>query len=71
MKINKYICGFCRNNGKTFISSRKGLRKYLADKHIRASALRAIWIQSDDTTVGHYKHQDWWIVEEFTNEPRK
>ena len=65
MRINKYICGFCRNKGIEFISSRKGLRKHLVDKHIRANALTATWKQSDEKTIGHYEHPDFWIVEEF------
>lgn len=63
--IKKFICGFCRDKGKSFVSTRKGLRKHLKENHIRANALAATWIRGDDKTSPHYEHPKWWITEEW------
>jgi hypothetical protein len=67
MIINKFECGFCKDQGKRFVSTRKGLRKHLVNEHIRANSLSATWVQSDSGAgiPGHYQHPKYWIVKEF------
>lgn len=53
MKINKYICGFCKNKENRFVGTRKGLREHLR-QHVRNHFANI---------PNKGGRQNWWIVE--------
>lgn len=61
MIVHKFTCGFCKDKGKNFTSSRSGLREHLREEHIRNKSLTNLSSKPSET-----KHkQSWWIKNEM------
>lgn len=58
--MNRYICGICRKQNKSFISTRKGLRDHLKQEHF----IKVNISNSGTTKRKQGERQSYWIVEE-------